>query len=273
MPTIDENRKLWNEDFAWNQQGDEWSRYWGSTDLQWYATLLPRIHTFVPAPCILEIAPGFGRWTQYLKNLTQHLYVVDLSEKCIQACQKRFSADTHISYLVNDGHSLEKVPDHSIDFLFSFDSLVHAEADVIEAYLQEIAQKLTPSGVGFIHHSNLGYYQNHYRSVQKIPTVGKRVLAKLGFSDVQDHWRAHSMTAERFQKFAQKSGLVCLRQEWVNWGSKRMIDCFSLFTTQNSSWRAPLQVFHNRHFMKEAQRIAMLSKIYSSQSFKSEHSF
>ncbi|MEK7484879.1 MAG: class I SAM-dependent methyltransferase [Planctomycetota bacterium] len=269
MPSIEENRKLWNEEFSWKQQGDEWSRYWGTTDLQWYATLLPRIHTFVPTPSILEIAPGFGRWTQYLKNLTQHLSIVDLSEKCIQACQQRFSKDSHISYYVNNGRSLEMIPDGSIDFVFSFDSLVHAEDEVIESYLKELACKFTDEGIGFIHHSNLGSYSTYYHYVKKIPALGKRILAKAGWQDVQDHWRAQSMTAEKFQQFAQNAGLCCIRQECVNWGSKRMIDCFSIFTRRGSKWVTPNQIFRNRHFMKEAATVTQLAQIYSSQTFGS----
>jgi len=42
--------------------------------------------------------------------------------------------------------------------VFSLDSLDHAEGDVMEAYLGQLAHKLTPNGVGFIHHSNLGMY-------------------------------------------------------------------------------------------------------------------
>ena len=36
------------------------------------------------------------------------------------------------------------IQDKSIDFVFSFDSLVHAEAEVIEAYLNQLAMKLQP---------------------------------------------------------------------------------------------------------------------------------
>jgi cyclopropane fatty-acyl-phospholipid synthase-like methyltransferase len=39
------------------------------------------------------------------------------------------------------------------DFVFSFDSLVHVESDVIENYLTQLAKKLKPNGIGFIHHS------------------------------------------------------------------------------------------------------------------------
>jgi hypothetical protein len=73
-----------------------------------------------------RIGPGFGRWTQYLRRLCIRLIVVDLSERCIDSCRRRFAGDRHIEYIVNDGTSLEQIPDGSVDFIFSFDSLVHA---------------------------------------------------------------------------------------------------------------------------------------------------
>jgi hypothetical protein len=54
------------------------------------------------------------------------------------------------------------IPDQWIDFAFSFDSLVHVEADFIESYLQQLACKLTKEGVGFIHHYNLGQYRRQF---------------------------------------------------------------------------------------------------------------
>ena len=137
MGTISENKRLWT-DYDWQQQGDEWSAEWGTTEILWWGTIRPRIHAFVPTGTILEVAPGVGRCTQYLKDLCQHLTVVDLTDRCIEACKERFSSDSHITYHVNDGKSLEMIPDHSVDFVFSFDSLVHVEADVIEAYLSQM---------------------------------------------------------------------------------------------------------------------------------------
>ncbi|MBR8827309.1 MAG: hypothetical protein DSM107014_05285 [Gomphosphaeria aponina SAG 52.96 = DSM 107014] len=57
------------------------------------------------------------------------------------------------------------IPDDSIDLVFSNDSLVHAEADVIESYLAQLSLKLKVNGVGFIQHSNLG---NHLEEVDKM---------------------------------------------------------------------------------------------------------
>lgn len=158
MPTIEQNRAAWGA-ARWGHAGDKWSSEWGTVHMQWYGSLLPRIASFVPAPTILEIAPGFGRWTAYLKNLCQRLIIVDLNAQCIEGCRDRFAAESHISYFVNDGTSLDMVEDCSIDFIFSYDSLVHAEDAVLRGYAAQFARKLRPEGVAFIHHSNLGSFR------------------------------------------------------------------------------------------------------------------
>ena len=121
MPTVEKNLQQWNARYAWAQQGDEWSASWGGAEAQWLGAILPRIRAFVPTNTILEIAPGFGRWTNYLKDHCNRLIVVDLTASCIQACQQRFASSSHITYHVNDGISLAMIPDGAIDFVFSFD--------------------------------------------------------------------------------------------------------------------------------------------------------
>src|SRR5215471_6165134 len=83
----------------------------------------------------LGIGPGHGRWAHFLRTLCKKLILVDLSPKCIEACKKRFHSDTHILYHANDGTSLDMIPDRSVNFVFSFDSLAYGEANVIERYL------------------------------------------------------------------------------------------------------------------------------------------
>lgn len=87
MPTVEGSVGQWSQAYDWVEAGDEWSMEWGGADVQCYGSLFPRIHAFVPAQSILEIASGCGRWTEYLKNICQHQFVVDLSDKCIQACK------------------------------------------------------------------------------------------------------------------------------------------------------------------------------------------
>jgi len=276
VPTVAENRAAWSK-FPWTRQGDEFSRGWGSTEMLWWGTLMPRIQRFVPVDTILEIAPGFGRCTQYLKGLCRKLIVVDLSTRCIEACRQRFASSGHITYHVNDGKSLDAIPDDSVDFAFTYDSLVHAEADVIDAYLVELQRKLRPDGVGFFHHSNLGAY---LRSNGRLPPY----LA----NDFGNNWRAESVTAEVFAQLCAKAGLECIRQElvvfypasslrggrritrrlgplgqWLIDRSVRVLnDCFSVFTRHGSRWSSPPQIFANRQFTREVRNLARLSRLY-----------
>jgi cyclopropane fatty-acyl-phospholipid synthase-like methyltransferase len=287
MGTIRENQKLWTE-YDWQQQGDEWSAEWNGTEPLWWATILPRIHAFVPVTTILEIAPGIGRCTQYLKEFCRNLILVDLSEYCITACQQRFSSFQHIRYHVNDGKSLGMIQDRSVDFVFSFDSLVHAGPDVLEAYLSQLARKLSPLGIGFIHHSNLGAYKKH--------SSGK-LRFYIDNEQNGSNWRDACMTAKLFEQYCERVGLRCISQElidfypryslrWVRPGgrlqcmsqkirlerlSEKVIerfcrilnDCFSVFTLQNSIWSRPNKVFINKRFMDEARCVSQLSELYS----------
>lgn len=266
MPTVEQNLQQWNQDYEWEKQGDEWSSSWGGAEAQWFGAIFPRIHAYLPAAKILEIAPGFGRWTSYLRYQCEHLTVVDMAESCITACRQRFASDTHISYHVNDGKSLEMVPDGSIDFVFSFDSLVHCEADVMENYVKQIAQKLTRNGVGFIHHSNIGEYSREFQRMEKVPAALKPSLMKRGYVDY-NHWRAFSMTGQLFEQYCEHHGLQCVGQELVNWGAKRLIDCFSTFTKKDSIWARPNRVIRNPEFMKEAEMIKAWSPVHTATSF------
>ncbi|MCD4812948.1 class I SAM-dependent methyltransferase [bacterium] len=238
---------MWQNNYNWEKQGNEWSQTWGTPRMEWFATLLPRLQSFVPANSILEIAPGYGRWTHFLKDLCKKLTVVDLSAQCIQACQKRFSENTHITYHVNDGKSLDMIEDNSLDFVFSFDSLVHAEDAVLETYLDQLSHKLKKDGAIFMHHSNLG---------SRLDLLKK--------PEFERAWRDTTMTAEKFSIFCDSTGLQCISQELINWAnpSDCLIDCFSIAVPKNSKWSRPLQISENGHFMAEAKAVSKLAPLY-----------
>jgi hypothetical protein len=234
----------------------------------WYGTLLPRLHAFLPADTILELGPGHGRWTQYLKGVADRLVLVDLAEDCIATCRERFGPDTSSSYHVNDGKSLDMVADRSIDLMFSFDSLVHAEADVLEAYLNQLATKLTPHGVGFIHHSNMGAYRRAARFAKMVPGRLRRALTIRRLLVNVYAWRAESTTAELFAALCERAGLVCIAQEKISWEYGRgLTDAISLFTLPGSRWERPLVELENPDFMDEAARLAQIGRLYGAASF------
>jgi SAM-dependent methyltransferase len=238
--------------YDWKEAGEEWSQPWGSSAAQWTGTIFPRIGECLPADTILEIAPGFGRWTHYLKDYCNELWAVDKSSKCIEACQQRFASLSHVRCVLNDGHSLSMIPDSSVDFVFSFDSFVHPDREIIEGYLRQLGAKLKIGGKGFIHHSNFGEYVNSPR--ERLPEALAKPLIKLKILDWAHH-RNPSMTAELFRALCEQNGLHCLSQELVNWRGRRLIDCLSLFVRTDSAADNPVKIIRNPNFMREAAQI------------------
>lgn len=260
MATLQTNKQLWDGAYDWSQSGDEWSSSWGGPSVQWHGSIFPRIHRFLPGATILEIACGFGRWTHYLKDHCERLIAIDLSEQCIEGCRKRLAGYDHISYFVNDGKSLDMVEDGSVDFVFSYDSLVHADEAAIRAYLAQFPRILKTDGVAFIHHSNLGEYE-FYRTLAKIPRL-PGILHRLGLMEYL-HFRDHSVSARKVERFAEESGLQCISQEINTWLTRRtMIDCLSTIVKKGSRHARENQVMRNAAFSREADYLVKLSRLY-----------
>jgi SAM-dependent methyltransferase len=263
MPSVKENKEVWNDTYAWDEQGDEWSARWGGASMQWYGSLLPRIHRFVPAEMILEIACGYGRWTQYLKELCDRMIAVDLSERCIETSRQRFAGAHHIDFHVNDGRSLDMVPDGSVDFIFSFDSLVHADASVMTAYLSQFSRILAEHGVAFIHHSNLGEYRT-FTTLRRIPKV-RGIVRRIGrWRDASMHWRDPSVTARKVEQYAHEHQLQCISQELIPWGESHMLmDCISVIVKKGSRLARRNRKLKNPAFRYEKESLARLAHLYA----------
>jgi len=164
------------------------------------------------------------------------------------------------------------VPDGIVDFAFSFDSLVHADADILEAYLEQLARKLTHDGVGFVHHSNMGAYPFACAIARQIPerfgdaAWQSRLLRICGISHCIDprtfldkhgmiinvgSWRCRKMTAERFAEACRRVDLACIYQEKIAWvWGRYLTDCLSIFTRRNSNRYRPNLVLENRKFTR-----------------------
>jgi hypothetical protein len=256
MPSVDENLRNWTADWDWTREGDEWSEWWGGTRALWWGAVFPRIHSMVPTGTILEIAPGYGRCTQFLKDLGEQLVLVDMTDSCIEHCRERFGADDSISFHVNDGRSLEMVPDGTVDFVFSFDSLVHVDPGVIGGYLGQLAAKLTPDGVGFIHHSNAGSLKTVSALSRHLPPRVYEQLRRRGVALNLTAWRDGEMSAALFREQCARSGLSCIGQELISWEhGGYLLDSFSIFTSQGSGWDRPFELVRNPFFVAEARRM------------------
>jgi ubiquinone/menaquinone biosynthesis C-methylase UbiE len=271
MPSITENLETWGKTYAWPQDGDEWSDSWGSSEAQWSGCLYPRIFPFLGGR-ILEIAPGHGRWTQFLQDRCTSLIGIDLAESCVDQCKERFRGNPNLEFYVNDGMTFPMVENGSIDFVFTFGSLVHAEADVMASYTREIARVLKPRGVAFIHHSNLEAVRNR-SLVYRVGRAAKRTLSRLPGrmgESVKNRtyptaWRARTMSAAKMRAYVSEAGMWCAQQELMavindSWW---LTDCMSTIVNAPGG---PCAILENRRFiMEEAAAIKRISSIHASE--------
>lgn len=259
MASLKENYEFWNRSYRWGRsRGEEWSAPWGGAEAQWNWCIYPRIRQHLPARTILEIGPGHGRWTQFLRRHCQELIVVDISDACIAFCRERFGPEG-MRYEVGDGQSLTFLEPHSIDFAFSFESLVHTELEALANYLGDLSTKLTEQGKGFLHHSNLAHYKAYFDQVGRFPKSIKSWLENRGLVD-NSNWRAESVSHRDFELVARDAGLFVDSQELVPWGGRRLIDCFS--TISKEKQEKAVQVLENPNFMKRAEAIRKFSRLY-----------
>jgi SAM-dependent methyltransferase len=216
MATVEGNRKFWAE-YDWARDGDEWSDFYGSPAAQWARVIQPRIEGYNHG-CVLDLACGHGRWTPFLTHGKRYIGV-DVVASCIEACHLRYP---DAKFFVNDGRSLPMIADASIDFAFSFDSLVHCDCSTMSAYVVELERVLKPGGVAWLHHSNLH------------DCVCER----------NQEGRDRSMDAARMHLYASDAGLLVVRQEKIPWGaSLGLIDCFTTLIKPN--------IFENPGFRHE----------------------
>ena len=243
MPSINDNLAQWDS-YSWEHGGEEWSEPWGTSAYQWSITIYPRLIGVFPAYRIVEIAPGFGRWTPFLLGESSFYVGIDISPRCISFCQRTFGRiPNRPRFLVGDGTSLPGVEDALTDLVFSFDSLVHAELDCLSAYASEIHRVLRPGGYAFIHHSNMGEHAS-------------------GTSN--PGWRGVTVSAESAGREFMAAGLQVITQETIPWVFGEVLtDCFSLLRRpfpgeQLSSGRQVI----NKTFFRECELASQLASVY-----------
>ncbi len=100
----------------------------------------------------IEIGPGGGRWTQYLQGFKK-LYAIDYYQEMLDELAKTFNKE-HIVRIKNNGTDFPNVPDESIDFVFSFDTFVHLDIEIIDEYLIEMFRVMKQGAYAVIHYSD-----------------------------------------------------------------------------------------------------------------------
>jgi len=247
MPSTDWN-KTWDKSYDWSQGGDEWTgqaEYCGQPYEEWKRALL---ETFVapnlePDSVALEVAPGRGRWTEFLVQHAAKVHLFDLNESCIEACRQRFAGADHVTYCVNDGASLPGVADESVDFVWSYDSFVHMEADTIAAYLGEFSRVLRPGGRAVIHHAGRRHAMLPLGFMLRLGSLSRYVYKLLSMKrDTMGRpdGKRSVVSRELFAQLASGAGLQ-VQSQVDSWGDQGQYTCkrFNDFVTSMQKPLAP----------------------------------
>lgn len=222
MPSVEWNKQAWDQSHGWESDGDEWSGLAAHCEQPYADWKRSLIETFM-TPWLgaevdaLEVAPGHGRWTESIVPEARSVVLVDLSPTCIEVCRERFAEATNVTYHVNDGRSLP-VADASIDFVWSFDSFVHIEPDVIDAYLGEFARVLKPSGHFVIHHADRRHWSLKLLPVTLRLGLPGRIVQRLASQGrLRDSGNRSAVSARLFAELAKGHGLSIVQQT-PRWG-------------------------------------------------------
>ena len=267
MPTVEQNRAMWDRDYSWTDDGDESSSGWGGPAMQWYRWILPRLLSTAPdleRRRVLEIGCGRGRWTAHLLASCAHVTAVDLAPNCVEHCRRRFAGRSDLRLLEVDGSSLTGVADRSVDLVVSIDSLVHADREAIAGYLAECARVLAEGGVAVLHHSNLGAHRLDRQPVRERWPILRRALAALRLAEPSVHWRDPSVSADLVADLAAIHGLGCTTQELLRWSTRRsFIDCISVLVPADVHGGGEPRRILNVSFEREMAQSMELARAYA----------
>lgn len=249
MASVSDNIAYY-ERYDWSCGGLEWSAPWGGTRSMWLHTLHPRIKHFIPARRIVEIGSGHGRISKILHAFTQkELVLYDILESCVDTCNQAFNSSQKTQCYLSDGLHMPELAEQSVDFVFSFYSLVGADKETLDSYIKEISRVLTPNGIAFIHHSNVGKY------VQSVTPENSKSMALLST------YRDATVSAEVVRSLTEKHDLRCVSQECLNWDIKEALtDCFTVMARSHSNWPQKNNYSENYEFHLERNAALHSSK-------------
>lgn len=156
----DKYAKTWRDRFPDAEfLGDEWDgTESGAADtIDEYVALIDErfvVPYIEPGDHVLEIGVGGGRTAALLRDRAAHVTCADISATMLAVTRERIG-DDGMTYVKLDGRTLDGVPEHSVDVVFCFDTLVHVEPRDIFNYLVRIPALLRGRRIVLLHHGNM----------------------------------------------------------------------------------------------------------------------
>ena len=183
--------------------GDPWTpdnAYFRAAEVHfgemWRTVILPFVED-CDFSAVIDLGAGHGRNSTMLAPKAGRLVVLDIQPGNVEVCRKRFAKQAHVECAANNGYDLRPAADAAFTLVYSFDSMVHFDPDVVRSYLRDTWRVLRPGGRGFFHHSNY-----------------------TGGTDWRTNPHARNfMSRELFAQYAGEAGLRTVRQRVLGWGA------------------------------------------------------
>lgn len=200
------NKRMCSKKEQWNGYFD---LYENDIEHQWQNIIWPLIKDF-DFNHTLELAPGAGRNTKKLVEVSKHIYAVDFNEYALDRLRKRFEdykGECRINIFKNNGSDLNMIADESVTAVYSWDSVVHFDKTIVKDYIKEFSRVMVKGAYGFVHHSDLGEKSKPYLK----SNPGSR----------------SNMTKSLFAEYCNQNNLTIVKQVEIPWGE--IYDCISIF--------------------------------------------
>jgi 2-polyprenyl-3-methyl-5-hydroxy-6-metoxy-1,4-benzoquinol methylase len=111
-----------------------------------------------PDADVLELGCGGGKFSQRLAPLCRMLLCTDISAAMIEHTRASLATKVvsgNVSYRILNGRDFQGIPDGSVDFIFSYDVLLHVQPQNVFSYLVDARRVLRDGGVFMLHQISL----------------------------------------------------------------------------------------------------------------------
>jgi SAM-dependent methyltransferase len=104
---------------------------------------------------VLELGCGGGKFSAHLRERSRKLVCADISADMLARARAHVGEGDDIAFTQLNGRDFTGVPDASIDFIYSYDVLLHLQPQNVFSYLRDARRVLRPGGVFMLHAINL----------------------------------------------------------------------------------------------------------------------